>query len=76
MFNLHLPQYNDTHSSLICCVCLQVLNRPVLLPCNELLCGPCCSQWVAVSWLMHGESRGLGTTIGSYADIKWYNTVM
>ena len=43
------PQYSDVHSSLICCVSLEVLNRPVLLPCNELVCGPCCSQWVAVS---------------------------
>ena len=43
------PQYSDVHSSLICCVCLEVLNRPILLPCNELVCGPCCSQWVAVS---------------------------
>ena len=43
------PQYSGVHSSLKCCVCLEVLNRPVLLPCNELVCGPCCSQWVAVS---------------------------
>ena len=44
------PQYSDVHSSnLKCCVCLEVLNHPVLLLCNELVCGPCCSQWVAVS---------------------------
>ena len=43
------PQYSGVHSSLKCCVCLEVLNHPVLLHCNELVCGPCCSQWVAVS---------------------------
>jgi hypothetical protein len=41
--------YHDVHNSLFCCVCLEVLNRPVLLPCNELVCGPCLSQWVAIS---------------------------
>lgn len=44
-----VPQYSGVHNSLKCPVCLEVLNRPILLPCNELVCGPCCSQWVAVS---------------------------
>ena len=43
------PQYCDAPRSLLCCVCMEVLNRPILLPCNELVCGPCYTQWVTVS---------------------------
>ena len=43
------PEYTGVHESLVCCICLEVLNQPILLPCNELVCGPCCSYWVAVS---------------------------
>ena len=44
------PWYNEGHSlNLKCCLCLEVLNQPILVPCNQLVCGPCCSQWVAVS---------------------------
>ena len=43
------PHYSGVRSSLKCCVCMEVLDRSILLPCNELVCGPCCSQWVAVS---------------------------
>ena len=41
------PPYHTMHTGLVCCVCMEVLNRPVLLPCNELVCGPCLLQWVA-----------------------------
>lgn len=44
-----LPTYREVPSSLTCSICMGVLNHPVLLPCSELVCGSCCSQWVAVS---------------------------
>ena len=43
------PQHINAPTSLVCNVCLDVLNQPILLPCNELVCGLCYTQWVAVS---------------------------
>ena len=44
------PSYLGTiHTSLTCAVCMEVLQRPIQLPCNELVCATCCTKSIAAS---------------------------
>ena len=44
------PQYLGTiHPSLVCVVCMDVLQSPVELPCNQYICASCCINSVRVS---------------------------
>ena len=44
------PQYLGTiHPSLVCVMCMDVLQSPVELPCNQYICASCCINSVRVS---------------------------
>ena len=73
------PQHINVQTSLVCNVCLNILNQPILLPCNELVCGLCYTQWVAVSGknqlpllfpLPDGETRNPRATNCSYGHVR------
>ena len=41
--------YCSTPSSLLCPLCLSVLEQPVQLPCGALVCATCLCKWLGVS---------------------------